>query len=425
MLVGDIITDARLLGPPDPSGVLAPPTASGVTFSLIAAVAGKPALPAGTVYLQATYTNQWGQTTAGPETSLAPSGTQNILVSGSMSFATGVNVYIGTAAGGEFCYVPSTSLPFTIYGGSVLGVPATSLPGNPPLRNSCWEPDTDGAFAPASLVYQWLNRALLEASKTGGGIPDMTGAPSVQGQNVYTLPGTWREFSDGWFDGYQCFLSTRSDNWYQAAITSLVWNIIADSWGDTPRIETFPQCQRTSGSGTLSGAMSATDNVANVTFSAPGFVVPVGLALLGTLGGSAGTFEIITYTRFSTTQLTGVARGFGGTSPAAWPIGTNVQELNIRMTGKRYPVPFVVGNSALPLGVPVEWASPVTDFIVAQFKRAEHEAAEAQRLEQNFYATMRAYGMMNNRRTGRKQMGGAGGVSGIYFPDQFKGLIVP
>jgi hypothetical protein len=424
-LVGDVIIDARLLGPPDPPATLTAPSASAVTFSLVAAGANPP-LPAGQVFLVASYTNPWGQTQVGPEVSLTPSGSQVVQVSGILGFATGVNVFIGAASGAETALLSFSALPGLITGGTVVGYPAASTSSAPPLRSSAWLPDTDGAFAPASLVYRWLNKGLEEAAKIAGGIPDETGAATVATQNSYTIPGTWKQFSKGFYDGYEIFLGSASDNWYQSSITSLAWNLVCRTWAENPRMEIFPQAQRTSGTGTLSAPLAATNvTAANVAFSTPGFVVPVGLAIIGQQGGPPGSYEIVSYTNFSTTQLTSLGRALGGTSALAWPVGTPVAELNIHLWGRRYPNTFAVGNSALSLGIPIEWAAPLVDYVTAQFKLAEHEAQEHQRLMTNFTSNMAQWGNQNNQRTGRKQQGGVGGIPGVYFASQFHGVIVP
>ena len=422
-LVGDIIVDARAQGVPDPPQVLSAPGASSVTFSL---TTGTPVLPAAELFLVATYTNQWGETKSGPEVNLTPDGsTQVIQVSGTLGWATGVRVYIGTSSGVYNAYVPFASLPGTISGGTVAGMPTNSVPGQPPVRSSAWLPDTDGSFAPAFLVYRWLNDGLLESAKASGGIPDMVGAPTVLGQNVYTLPGSWLTFSDFWYDGYQIQGGTRADNWYQSSIQSLSWNVVTDQWANQSRMEIFPQAQRTSGRGTLSSSMLSTDVTANVTFDANDpFVVPVGLILVGTLGGADGTFEIMTYTNFSATQITSLGRGFGGTNPQAWPQGTNVYELNVRLSGKRYAQTRVPGDSTKTIDIPNEWVEPMKDYVTAQFKKAEHDMASAKELLSSFYSVMRAYGQMNGKRTGPKQMGADQGLL-VYYPTPFHAVILP
>lgn len=419
-LVGHVILDART-SVPDPPQVLSPPSSSQITFS---PVTGSNPLPAGTLYLQPTFVNPWGETIAGQESSVVMDGVHELKVAGNLGWATGVKVYIGIVSGGEQAFVQSSTLPFTITG-QFAGQPDGSLPQTPPLHSSAWLPDTDGNFVPASLAFQWLNKALLEAAKTSGGIPDMTGAPSTSNGNIYTLPGRWLRFSDAWYDGYEIFLGTRSDNWYQAQISTLAWNAIVSQWANSARIELFPQNQRTSGQGTISSPVGANDAVINASFNPSNpFVVPVGLALLGTLNGSVGSYEIVSYTSFSATQLTGVQRGFGGTSPSAWATGTNIYELNIRFSGYRYASPYSVGSSSQVLDVPEEWVGPLTDFIKGQFKQAEHEFSDAKQLIDGFYAVMRAYGVQNNRRTGPKQRGGNPGTL-VYFPTPFHGVIVP
>lgn len=420
-LVGDIILRAREAVPDAPQ-VLPAPLSSNITY---AAVSSVNPLPSGQIFLQSTFTNPWGETLAGPEFSLTLDGTQAVQVSGFLGWATSVKVYAGfNGAGSEQWSVQSSTLPFTITGGSNL-LPNGSSPQSPPSHSSAWLPDTDGMFAPASMAYGWLNEGLLEASKTSGGIPDMTGAPSSSNGNIYTIPGNWIRFSDAWYDGYEIFLGTRSDNWYQAQISSLAWNAIVSQWANFARIELFPQNQRTSGQGSVSSPVAASDQIVNVSFnpSLP-FGVPVGLALLGTVGGNPGAYEIVSYTGFSSTQLTGVARGFGGTQAAAWPEGTEVNELNIRLSGYRYASSYQPGSASQTIDIPAEWVSPLIDFVAAQFKKAEHEYAQAKQLTDGFYAVMRAYGAKNNVRTGPKQRGGNPGTL-IYFPSPFHGVIVP
>jgi hypothetical protein len=399
-LVGDVIMVVRSLGP-DPPGVIPPPSA--LAFSAVS-LAGS-TLAAGTYYVKATFTNPWGETTPQAEATVAISSGQAIQVSGTLpSNANSVNVYIGTASGAENAVASFTSLP-----GNIGAYP--SLAASPPAENTAYNPDSNGGFVSASVVYQWLREAVQQFGMMSNGIKDITGIGSSLGQGMYPVIGTWRKVTNAWYDGWLMSKISRDNFYYHNSATGITWMIDVSSLRNNfPTIDTWPQANRTSTSTTLTSALSSTASTANV--AAPANMLPLGLVAIGNYGSGNGSppnpsqIEIVQYAQIGSGQLLGLVRGLGGTQPQAWPSGTAVTELNLRIAGKRMPNPPGVGNSTLVIDVPAGTESILTAYLLSRYREAEQDGANAQRLLKAFYDAIDQFARSEQQISGPVQVGG-------------------
>jgi hypothetical protein len=414
-LVGDLIMDARVKGP-DPPAVLAPPATP--TLSAPTAGATITPLPAATYYACVTYLTNWGETLASSQSSQAVSSGQTLAVAVPSVVPPAVSqmrLYIGTSSGNFtffYQFTPASSF-------SPIQVDASAIvSGQPPSLSSAWLPDTDGPFASASIMYSWVQDALKDATLFTGGIEDEVGAGSILNQPKYLLPGRWQVFTDAFYDGYLIWKGTRKDFYYVSQISSLAWNVVVSGFSLQTQIELFPQPQRTSGSTTLSGAITASATTIPIS-SASNWVVPVGLAQLGPANGQNGVLpaEIIAYSVIDATNLNldNAFRGLSGTTPQAWPSGTPVNELNIRLMGRRFPVFPQMGSSLAHLDCPDGWIPALQNMVLANYRMSEGEEEKAKALSDDAEAILSQFVKMNTPPTGPKQAGGPQGME-LYFP---------
>ena len=382
MLVGDVILSARE-AVPDLPGVLNPPGAE------IAITASGGSL--GPFYAMATYVNPWGETPPGPEVgplNVAPGGSIVITVSGFyLAYITALNVYVGGAAGAEVSQF-NFSGPFT--SGQQLFIPIPSTPAalaTPPEGNSAFLPDSGGYVASASQVYRWLTDALNRLSGLNGGVPDMGGFATQTGKANYQVPGDWQTLNDGWYDGYPLFMGSSSLAYRHNVVTSLSGMMSYTQVADTLIVELFAQPIRTAGFASLSVAMQP-NSVAAVTANMSGWVLPIGLAQIGSglYGGSSSLpFEIVAYT-MSGNNLISLVRGLGGTNAQSWPVNTPVYELNCMFKGLRAPQLYQPGMAANTLRLPSSWLPLMHMYLLSRYRQIEQQQDEADKLLQQFSA---------------------------------------
>jgi hypothetical protein len=418
LLVGDIIIGARELFPDLPRGLAIP---SNIVITA-AQTAVPSSLPPGQYYLIFCFTNQWGQTLgtaeAGPVTVDAA---HSILVSGPLISAcpgaTGANVYYGPGSGGECQFISITSLPVTI---SAPGIPAI-----PPTRNTSFYPDADGQRVSAYTVYRWLNTALEQASKIVGGIPDMTGIPTINEQAMYQIPGLWTKIDHGWWDGYAIALGGRDTLFYRNVVPGVVRIGVLQQAADKIIVELQPQPDRSGEVTTLANPALATDTTLTLT-DVSGFKLPFGMLLLGALGSS---YEVCAFSTISGNVLGGVQRGLGGTVPQAWNAGLTASEANLRLAGLRIfnnPT-YTVGMGALSLPIPAGWRDPLIDYLVGRFREATNNLQEYRSKMQSFERALKDYARGNKLVAGPRQIGtpGSGGLDTWPAADNTFGIIVP
>jgi hypothetical protein len=406
-LVGDAIINARQVVPDMPQ--VLPATTATVTTTAVAST-----LPAGTYACVVTQRNQWGETIASGETTgLVADATHGIQVTSPLQpGATTIRAYLtlpGGAAGTEQQFIESTVSPFTI---------STPLPssGVPPVLSRAWLPDTDGNMISASAIYGWVNDGLRIISQETGGLLDYCGVPSVLGQLLYLLPGTWKEITTVWYDGYMLLGGDRGAFFRRNTITSAVLSSATISIADNRNIiEVFPQPARTAAATTLAALMLATDTTALLT-SAAGFALPFGFAQVDN--------EIMAYAGITGNTLTGLIRGLGGSAAVGHNNAAPASELNIAFSGKRQMAPaYVPGQSMSALPTPSGWEELLFQYVAGRAKLVEHDAATVSAFMESMRKEIQAWGKTNRGIVRRRQVGGDAGVL-TYGPTPAGGLII-
>jgi hypothetical protein len=393
--VGEIIIGARELMPDNPASLLAAPLAAGITLTP-GGTGGT--LPTGTNYFVFTFYNAAGETLASSEKTVTVAAGQYAAATFTLpSGATGIRAYQGSSTGGETQYFQGTSSPMVILG--VGGVAST-----PPLNNTAFNPDADGAVVGVSTVYRWLNDALGKAALAAGGINDITGVPTINGVGRYTLVNRWVKFTSAWYDGWLMAFLDNGNFFYHNSSTGISWMLSMQQVTTRNVFEVSPQANRTAGAAVTSSAVAVADSVINMS-GMSGFVLPLGLAMIGT----PPSCEIVTYDRMTSTQLLNCVRGVGGTIPQLWGTQTPVTELNMRLHGARMPVLYPVGSAMATLDIPYNWEENIKMYMLGMFRMAEQEEGKASKLFQEFKAWTVELARQNRQMAGPVQVGVAGG----------------
>jgi hypothetical protein len=390
-LIGDIIVSARELIPDMPQ-VLPPPSAA---VSVVASIGST--LPAGTYFVVVTQRNQWGEATGAESTQQTVGANQGIqIVSAIVPGATTLRAYLtltNGAAGTEQQYVESTVSPFIISTPPVLAA-------IPPTRNTAWLPDTNGRLFSAGTLYRWLNEGLRRLSRKVGGIQDYTGVGTVVGQPLYSMVGEWSKIEAVWYDGFPLGLGNQSGFFRRNTIQSSVLAACAVSIRTNQLvIELFYQPARTAGVSTLSAPMQPADIVAAVTSLAnfQSFGPPM-FALIGS--------EIVALSAISSSSLTGLIRGVGGTTPSAWPAGTAVQELNVPLLGKRlHTQQYAPINAANLLPLPMGWDTILPTYMLSRSRDSEQDVQGATKYLKDFDDACMEFLRANRQIAGPTQVG--------------------
>lgn len=412
-LVGDIIQLVRGQAP-DPAQVLPAPSFSGSNLS--GATGGS---LSGTLYFQLTATNQWGETLPSAEVSLVLGGNTAVQVSNVTlpPGATGANLYMGTVTGQE-----NQMFPLTI----VNGIGSLTILGNasigkaPPLNASAQVPDSDGGFISAFSMYRLLNLSLLEMGRLVGGIKDLNGLQSQVGVAAYRSPTAWFSLANIWYDGWACKIANPNEIFLFNAVTGVTALVSAESEGQNPLIQLWPQPYRSGGVTHLASAMGVSDIVANTTGIT---VVNSNTVITSASNGflQLGLMNIdqesMLYASVSGNQFTGIARGVGGTSPAAHASGATVTELNIRLSGYRMPAMQQVGNAANVLDVPPAWEVPLIQRMLSEIREQEQLYAQAASLRESFMAEVVELARNSRRSTHARQLRayGQSGYRSFYW----------
>ena len=372
-LVGNPIITARSHIPdvaptlPAPSATVTVVSASGST------------LTPGTYAAVVTQRNPWGETAPSSETTgLVVGPNQGIqVVTGMFPSTTAVRIYLtlpGGAAGTEIQFSESSQGTFT------MSSPATGA-GSPPSQSSSYLPDSDGNMFSAATLYSWLNEGLKNLSRAVGGILDYCGVPTVSGQPLYVCPGQWLQIIDVWYGGYWIQGGKAAEFFRRNAVTSQVLQAVTVSiFSDKQVIEVSYQPDRNSGVCATSGTLTASATSINLSGNNPNvFLLPFGFVQIGT--------EICAYANVTTSAITGLIRGIGGTSAQAWPNATTVTELSLFWRGKRILEPGLQPGSGLStLPCPSGWDTILPLYLQAKAKMSEQDMTAADALMKQFYA---------------------------------------
>lgn len=422
-LVGDTIIRFRDLAL-DPPQVFSPPA------NLSSSVVSGGSIPSNTYYCQLTVTTKWGETTPSAEFMLTTTpGNQTFSIvynwanypgapSGALGSALTLRLYFGYASGGENQYIdyplvppPGDPLIITSLSGSIQATP--------PATNSAALPDTDGSYLRASTVFRWLSSALSESSRLAGGLIDYSGFPSTINWATYTITGEWTKMLIAWYDGYPVAFSPTSAFFKRNNVTSSIlagWGI--SYYNGQMGVEVWPQPARTATQTTLSSSMAITDTSATLTTTA-GFLLPTyGMVQIGG--------EICAYNGISGSQLVGLIRGLGGTVPAAWSSGTQVNELNAFFQGKRvFTTQYSPGQSLISLPLPSAWPNILVDFMMAKFYETERDGQSAKANMDSFNQRIKDYMRTNRQILGPQQVGSRDYQFVVFGGTRFGGNVIP
>ena len=373
ILVGDVIVGARTLFP-DPCSTVAAP----LTPTVTATAPGS--LPSLSWTIQTTAVNRWGESLPSP--AFVTAATQEFSVScgvlppGAVSF----NVYFFSAGVTPVYVIPLPAGTTTVNVISLTNV----ANGTVPLVGTAYLPDTDGGMITAFQMYKWLNQALNIGAQRNGGFLDVGGVAAANTQPTYTLDGHWKQIDHAFFEGWPLYLGTRDDIFRHSLVPGITGYLVAQRVADQIVIELYPQPDQAGSTTALAGPMLATDTQLTVSSGGLGNFLPFGV-----LQVTNGTnYETMLYGGISGNVATGLSRGMCGTIPQAWGIGATVNELNIRIEGRRYPETYVVGNSLATLRLPPGWDGLLEMFLLHKFKTAEQQWPEAKDILAAFIQSM-------------------------------------
>ena len=299
--------------------------------------------------------------------------------------AVGMRVYFGLQAGLEAQYQDYDLIANSVNAGQTATMSisnlAISIGTTPPQYNSAYLPDSDGAFVPSSLMFNWLNNALSQMVVTLGGIDDISGVAWPSGAAWQVLQNRWIEIENMWWQGWWQVVGQQSYTWLVNPIQSIPGYYTPWSSAGQDIVGLWPQPGASFATTTLSAPMGLTDNVINI--------VPVTLAngQVFTMPGLVqieGEFMLISYQNNTGTQIGGVIRGMSGTVAAAHDTGASLNQLIVMFTGKRLPPQFLPGSAYALLQLPSGWDVPLDIFMLSKFREKEQEYAEAKRLMQEF-----------------------------------------
>jgi hypothetical protein len=401
LLVGDLVQAIRESVTDQPE--LLPPPDNGPTTTALQALVS--VLGTGTFYASVTYTTPWGETLPCTEFTVTITGPNNTFQVGplklggfqfSIPVITGVNVYVGTAAGNE---VLQFRFPGSGPGSTVLLLSTTPTSyQSPPERNSAYLPDTDGDAVNAAMIFRVICDALKLASQVCGGLLDYSGISSVNGSPQYIVPGLWKKMASCWYDGYPLAMDDNGNYFRRNAITASVLSSVAlSTFNNQSMIEVWPQPARTAASTTLASPLALTDTQAVLT-SIGNFLLTNGFVKIGN--------EIMSYSGIVGNTLTNLQRALSGTVQASIAAGQPVNELNLFWSGWRMYAPvFAPGSSMTIVPVPVGWESILFEYGLGRVKLAEQNVADYSKLNDSFKKQLSDWERTNRTVVGPRQIG--------------------
>ena len=424
-LVGDCIMALREQAGDPPSSLPAPVLTSVTPLPTSTAKA----------WFVVTQLTPWGESAASAEVAVTTGAIgSTFTLAGTCSFAaTALRVYFTLSAAGQedrySAYTVATggigafSLAFTL-SGTGTGQGAIT-PGFAPARSSAWLPDTDGTALSAAALYRWIDEGLDYICGLTDGIRDVTGIPSTAGQAQYQPISNWRKISAGFFDGWSIVFGNKSDIFRRSNVVGISGTAVMNQDSVVQQIELYPQSSRTSGNGTLNGALSVSATAILYTPGSSGWVLGFGLALIGPYPADPSACELVYYSGNASNSLTPCTRGMGGTIAQAWPSGTPVSEANIYLSGLRYPLHYSRGQANNQLNLPPAWIDVLKDYLSSRFRGAEQDIEAQQALlkqcEQKCLSIKGNREVMSPRQV---QVGGATGVQTVAGAGGFFGGVI-
>jgi hypothetical protein len=384
----------------------------------------------------------WGDTASLPEQAVTTSaGDFNVTVVLQTSVrATAARVYWGIRPGEEnaFLEVPiaaggSFSVTVNINPATTTAQQATGYAQTfAPTISRAYDPDSDGNVCSAMLVYRWLNEGLKLAGQITGGIRDVTGVPTQVGQAQYQVVGNWVKFDNQFFFGYVFPGGGKAEIYRHGRVTGISGVGTCNMSADRQMVELYPQPSIKSGTATMTYGCSATD-LGIIISGSSGWFLPFGLALLGTYPPTAltgpGSAEFVYYSGISSSALTQIQRGMGGTLPQAWPVGTPLTECTLYFTGKRLPLLYQRGQSNFVFNNPPSWEDVIRTYLIHRFRAFEQDTqasqAEFERFRILCEAAKNSQQPCGPRRIQASWYGGSSGVEvAAGFGSAFGGVII-
>jgi hypothetical protein len=420
MLVGDIVLAVREAITDNPQFLPPPDTPTTIT----PAAALTPVFAAGTYFFVVTLTTPWGETLPCAEGQVTLAGINNTFSLGLIAIdgftasnpqITGVNVYVGNAAGVE---VQQYQFPGAGLGSTVLLLSTTPVNyQTPPSRNTAYLPDSDGDAVSAGSMFRWINDALKLASQICGGLMDYSGLGSTSGKAQYIAPGQWKKISSCWYDGYPLAMDDAGNYFRRNSITASVLASVATSlFTDRMMLEVWPQPSRSGTVTTLAAPFNIGDTQAVLTSTA-GFLLSDGFAKIGN--------EIVSYSGIVGNTLTGLIRALSGTVAASVAAGQPALELNLFWQGWRMYAPaFAPGSSLQSIPVPVGWETILPMYGLARMKLAEQNTADYEKLKGSYMKDLGDWFRSNKVTTGPRQVGENSGNLEV-MPSLGGGWVIP
>ena len=337
-------------------------------------------------------------------------------------------VYFSLVSGQEDQYVETDSgfnaqiLYYNAPNNVISGVSA--LPASdgvakyPPTRNTALLPETDGKWAAASAIYDWINNALDQCNRIGNGITDITGIQAVNGTISYrsSALGRFFNFTQAWYDGWVLEIVPQMSIFQRNPVPGIAGYASIEHDGVSTVFTTWPQPSRTGSTANLGAMMQATDTVANLTGGNFGSANSIGSPGLGVVLIDS---EMMQCSSFSPTQLTGILRGVGGTRPVAHAVGAPVTEMNIRLVGRRIAPEVGPGMATQYLGLPPGWDKALLFYVMHLARSAEQDLQGAALKLKEFDDQVNIITRMSKQRTQPRQIMPQGELPEIYNPTVF------
>lgn len=305
-LVGELIVRARNAAS-DPCFAMQQPFAP----SLSTAGAGT---LTGTLYGMLTWLNQFGETIASNEMSIAGLSSNRVeigLVEVPLA-ATSGRFYYSMVSGREEQYVVVNVTGLNYIG----AVGQTALVGVPPYKPSAFLPDSDGDQISAFEIYRWINAGLTKLGRLAGGILDQTGVAMPANNAEVPIPGFWLRFIAVWHNGWLTLPEQQNYTWLQAPVSGIPGIVTLWKCSAEQVVGTWPQPATPPAATFLTLPMGPTDTVATVENTADfhgtdGVMLLNGTNLYSPTGGFSG-------------NLVGLNITVAGAGPGATDLTTTV-----------------------------------------------------------------------------------------------------
>jgi hypothetical protein len=260
----------------------------------------------------------------------------------------------------------------TAYSSTTLGGLIQSIRGQIPDPVS--DPALDGDYFSFADLVRWINRGMETMCSKAPFIEDWYAVQSVNGTDLYVLPDRIVGVRQLWYDLWPCYPGAEFDNVFPRKISSRSFFFGPHSRHATPVLSVWPTANRTGATTTLTTTVTASSST----------IVLGDTATYLDYGFFKIEDELIAYRTVdkTTTTITNVLRGQGGTLATAHTSGAAVTETNIHFKCSRLAraVSLVSDEIELPLGA----VHILEKYVLSRCRQAEQEFQEARALEGEF-----------------------------------------